>query len=232
MAQFKSGKPLDLIGDLMKQPFAAPMVPVLSIKRPMRTSFNEAMNDFLNTPGYNSADASAAGGHDAYMRSLRAAKVAKHSTEEDTMKEKKEVAALVSDLEKEAVQGYEEAFREKLVNFELPEPLKLTVRNGSDFNVKPFIGGEEFTPVRGYVGKRGKTIIVFKPVGVADFEEMEMTEADAKATFPGFNRYLNDALGEVMDKIQEAREEVKAQERAEEIRSKAETYAEQGFGSW
>ncbi|WKZ86265.1 hypothetical protein N5B55_04765 [Ralstonia pickettii] len=215
----------------MNSPVIKPMVTFPSARRAGKSTFAEAMKDFLNTPGYNSAEASAAGGHDAYMRIKRGG--ARHTTQEEHMSDHKQGGPeLVTALEKDAVSRYEEAFAESPRAFELPEPMKLTVRNGSEYKIKPFIGGEEFTPVRGYIGKRGKALIVFKPVGVADFEEMEMAESDAKATFGGFNRYLTDTLGEVFERIEAAREEAKAQERAEEIKSKAETYAEQGFGSW
>lgn len=204
-------------------------------QRAGKSTFAQAMRDFLATPGYSSVEASAAGGHDAYMQSKfgKAPPASPFTiTTEVNMPEDKDTGAKVDALVKEAVEQYAEAFQDHLTTFELSEPMKLTVRNGSDYKVKPFIGGEEFTPVRGYIGKKGKTLIVFKPVGTADFEEMEMEETVAKATFSGFGNYLKDSLGELLEKIDEAKAQAKAVEREADIRTKSEIYADQGFGSW
>jgi hypothetical protein len=195
----------------------------------------------LTIPGFNSDDAASfPGGPDAYREELHRRNGTKPrpqyklnqkpiDEEVDNMEatpvtpEEEELAKLVGQ--------YESAFSETPGSFMLTAPGKHTTKNGKEFKIRPFIGGEEFTPVRAYVGKKKGTIIVFKPTYPCDFEFLEIPEKQCKSAFgAAFPIYMHEVLKDVMA----AKEEIAAQARkAEEIeRNAAAAESYQEFGSW
>lgn len=80
--------------------------------------------------------------------------------------------------------------------FALTGPVSLTILRApsethkSGYGKKAHIGGEEFTGVKAYLGKRGQIICCFKPVGVEDYVNMEMPLGDCFAQLTAFQRHF------------------------------------------
>lgn len=118
----------------------------------------------------------------------------------------------------------------------LNEPLNLTVKKagkpGDGYSKKAHTGGEEFQPVRCYVGKRGALVYVFKPLAVAEYLEMEMLEAQAKKSLSGFELWLKGVLDPELERARrEAQQAASVRAEREKLATHAEKYGEE-FASW
>lgn len=117
--------------------------------------------------------------------------------------------------------------------FMLSEPRQLTVKKKNDTYAKrPHIGGESFSTVSAYPGKRGALIFTFAPKEVADYALVEMSEKEATDLFPDFKNYIKSAeggLGAAMDEVKKA---TAAEAEAAKNADKFEKYADLGFGSF
>jgi hypothetical protein len=73
-------------------------------------------------------------------------------------------------------------------SFSLRTPTSLTVVKSDDsFSKVPGIGGEDFKPVRAYIGKKGAIICVFEPATVTErYTAMEMPYSDCLNNLQGF----------------------------------------------
>lgn len=188
-----------------------------------RQQFAAELAHLLKTPGYTS-DKSA---------------LKERGLEEFKMAGKKQDVIAVEEadaLNKELAQGLEvinEAIARTGETFMLSSPETLTVsRSSGVYSKKAHIGSEDFKPVRAYLGKRGKIIYVFKPVMVADYEEMEMDEVQAREKLMGFADWSREYLKEVQDKIAESRATAAVERDRAAMAKKAEDYAHLGFGDW
>jgi hypothetical protein len=186
-------------------------------------------------PGFSSREAdSFPGGPDAYREELhyrngtkpRPRPKAKLDEEVDMAEatgEQTELAKLV--------EQYADAFKEAPSGFLVSAPQKLTTKTNDQFSIKPFIGGEEFEPVRAYVGKKHGTIIVFKPRDPCDFHFLEVPEKQCREVFgAGFPVYMRTILADVMEAKEELAAQAKRQDELEANAEKMTQYAE--FGSW
>lgn len=120
------------------------------------------------------------------------------------------------------------------IAFMLTEPATLTTSRGN--HVAPtysrvgHIGGESFTPVRAYWGKKGEMIYVFRPMEMANYVEMELPESRLKL-LSGFTDYLKNIGGDLFKEMQEMKlKSSEANERARLLENKQ--YAAMGYGSW
>lgn len=122
------------------------------------------------------------------------------------------------------------------VSLMLMEPLSLTVKRANKpnngYSKKAHTGGEEFSPVRCYPGKRGSLIYVFKPLAVADYIEMEMPESMAKTALSGFETWIKGVIDPDLDRARkEAQQASSVKAEREKLAARAEQYGD-GFGSW
>lgn len=126
---------------------------------------------------------------------------------------------------------YADAFSETPQTFALTAPGKHTTLTGKEYKIKPFIGSEDFEPVRAYIGKKKGTIIVFKPKYPCDFEFLEVPEKQCKTAFgSAFPMYMHEVLKDVMDAKDELTAQAKKLIEVERNAAAAESYSE--FGSW
>ncbi|MCL2874703.1 MAG: hypothetical protein FWF12_00110 [Betaproteobacteria bacterium] len=120
--------------------------------------------------------------------------------------------------------------------FMLTESIVLTVKkaNKPDYSKKEHTGGEEFMALRCYASKRGGLIYVFRPLQVADYAEMEMTESAAKKSLSGFEAWLKTIVDSSLDReCRDAQNEASIEaERDKLMATRAEEYAHLGFGTW
>lgn len=75
------------------------------------------------------------------------------------------------------------------VIFSLSGPQQLSVKRKGGYYSESHIGGEDFVLSDVYIGKRRALIYVFKPVGAASYEQMEMNETVAKRALIGFGTW-------------------------------------------
>ena len=122
------------------------------------------------------------------------------------------------------------------VSLMLTEPLTLTVKKankpGDGYSKKAHTGGEEFQPVRCYAGKRGALIYVFKPLAVAEYVEMEMSESQAKKSLSGFELWLKGIIDPELDRTRKEAQQASAlKAEREKLATHADKYGEE-FASW
>jgi hypothetical protein len=118
--------------------------------------------------------------------------------------------------------------------FMLAEPLALTVKKkDGSYSKRPHVGGEEFKVVRCYVGKRAGLIYVFKPVDVADYVEMEMSESQAKTSLNDFAAFIGKVGGSEFDRLKrDVMQKASLDAEREKMADRHDVYADLGFGSW
>jgi hypothetical protein len=219
--------------------------PTRTLSMPRRAG-KSVMADMMIT-GYNSMEASThSGGHEGYVDELlvKQGKPPKYGTVfvtqkggatstddviEDHMADTTEIDPTLAEI----VAQYGDAFSGEPKNFSLTAPAKLITKKGTEYRHTPFIGGEEFTPISAYVGKKGQVLILLKPVDPSDFELLEVPEKQCPNVFgAAFKTYMREVLADALDK----KEELAAQsaQLAERTRNadKFETYGDLGFGSW
>lgn len=204
---------------------------------PGKSSLGKAFSEFLNTPGYNSEEASRHGGHDAYMKHLRAVGIASPIKREPTITGMEADIIMIDDMENLSLDSVADQITEYFASstqtrLMLNEPHQLTVKKANgQYSKKAHIGGEEFIPLRAYLGKRGQIIYVFRPADAADYAELEVTEKEANELLDGFVAFMKKApdLREAMTSAKKIAAD--AAER-EKLAGKAEQYADLGFGSW
>lgn len=122
------------------------------------------------------------------------------------------------------------------VSLMLTEPLTLTVKKankpGDGYSKKAHTGGEEFSPVRCYAGKRGALLYVFKPLAVAEYLEMEMPEAQAKTALSGFETWLKTIIDFELDRSRKEAQQASAlKAEREKLADRTEKYGTE-FASW
>lgn len=118
--------------------------------------------------------------------------------------------------------------------FALTGPTSLTILRApsethkSGYGKKAHIGGEEFTGLKAYLGKRGHIICCFKPVGVEDYVNMEMPLGDCFAQLTGFQRhFVEQGFSAQYQAIRDAKN---AEKQAADLEQFSEKYAD--FGSF
>jgi hypothetical protein len=220
-----------------------PIDPVTVSPRPLgRTVSTKRAGQILvsdmRIPGFNSEEASKfPGGPDAYREELHyrnGTKPRPRPPAQPPLDEEVDMAEATGEQTELAklVAQYAAAFKETPKTFMVGAPQKLTTAiEGQGYKIKAFIGGEEFEPVRAYVGKKHGTIIVFKPKDPSEFETIEVPEKSCRTVFGAqFPIYMKEVLADVL----EAKEELTAQaKRAAEIEANAEAMESyQEFGSW
>lgn len=213
---------------------------VTSARRTGKSSLGKAFSEFLNTPGYSSEEAGKMGGHDAYMKHMRSIGMIKPLLKEVkprlTGKEADlfimdEITQIASPLG-EVADKITQFFIASPTKLMLNQPSGLTVKRANgQFSKKPHIGGEEFVPIRAYVGKRGLMIYAMRPADAADYIEAEFTEKQANELFDGFAGYMRSAP-DLRDALDDAKKTAADAAEREKLAGKAEQYAELGFGSW
>lgn len=119
-------------------------------------------------------------------------------------------------------------------NHGVPTYSRLTTSRGNHevptYSRVSHIGGESFTPVRAYWGKKGEMIYVFRPMEMANYVEMELPESRLKL-LSGFTDYLKNIGGDLFKEMQEMKlKSSEANERARLLENKQ--YAAMGYGSW
>jgi hypothetical protein len=181
-----------------------------------RQRFADELTHLLNTPGY-TTDKSA---------------LKERGLEEFKMEDKAKTEPL-EELLKEELEAINDALASTGETFMLGSPETLTVKrpNGA-FSKKAHIGSEDFKPVRAYLGKRGKIIFVFKPVMVADYDEMEMDENQAKEKLIGFKEWFKDKAGDLQGSIADKRAHQALEQDKAAMAKRADEYAHLGFGEW
>jgi hypothetical protein len=199
--------------------------------------------EFLKTPGYNTDDVERFGGHDEYMKHLL-----------KTRKEEKEIADMSSIIKQNNIYigdlddlSTEEAlvalvtnitahFRNKPQTFMLNAPAQLTCKKSNGgFTKKAHIGGEEFSPVSAYVGKRQNIIFILKPDFPAEYEHIELGDREAINMLTNFNPYLNEAMtngGRFDASLKKIKKMESNNKESKSLEGKSEQYADIGFGTW
>lgn len=136
------------------------------------------------------------------------------------------------ELERNAT-NISDLFSANTYDFILKAPEKLTVLKGGAYSKKPYIGEEEFTGVRAYVGKSGKVIVVFQDKDDSA-TQVEIPLNEMLTKLHGVSIFSND-LAELRDnRIMEsaradgAKIESLAHEQAERVRQ----LNNPAFGSW
>lgn len=90
------------------------------------------------------------------------------------------------------------------------------------------IGGEEFVPVRAYVGKKGHLIIHYRPVQTEPYAWMEMSLSDSLTDLTGFQaHFVRSGLGEKWNEINKVDVE---QKRLAEVEKYKDSYED--FGTY
>ena len=151
----------------------------------------------------------------------------------------KKVATDTPQSEKTALESLAEIvdahFKASHATFMLSAPCNVTVlKKDETYSKRPMLGGEQFSPVKCYPGKRKSLIFVFKPEQASDFSFIEMPERDAKMYLgKSFSSYLDRAGdGRGKDMFEEAKKSESAAAEAKKNEEKFETYSGIGFGSW
>ena len=124
------------------------------------------------------------------------------------------------------------AFEKSTETFMLNVPAALTVKKPSGaFSKVAHIGSEDFKPVRAYLGVKKNLILVFTPVMVSDYVEMEMPESTARVQLTGFKEWLDENLGYQMT-LEKIRVNMANVAEKASLKDKYEQYKDIGFGSW
>jgi hypothetical protein len=123
-------------------------------------------------------------------------------------------------------------FKASKETFMLTAPMVLTVKRPKGYSKSNHIGSEDFKPLRAYMGKKGKIIIVFRPVMTADYEEMEMEEAQAKQHLMGFEEFFKEAMWGVREQLSDFHKRAALEQEKAALTDRFETYKDLGFGSW
>jgi hypothetical protein len=169
-----------------------------------------------------------------------------YTTDQSVLNERKLKGFTVEDKQKFDVEQTEEELELELMadevtaimsttseTFMLSAPMTLTVKKPNNaYSKAAHVGSEDFGPVRCYLGKRGKLIFVFKPIMVSDYLEMEMDEAQAKASLVGFKDFLKEHVGDLDYKASQIRARLAAKKEQDKLADRHETYKDIGFGSW
>jgi hypothetical protein len=112
-------------------------------------------------------------------------------------------------------------------------PESLTVETATAYAKMPHIGGESFTPVSAYLGKRGKIIVKFKPEFAAEFTHMEMSVDDACKKLNGFSLIAESCVeGGLSHRLKTIMTTASSEREREAVKDKFAEYADIGFGSW
>lgn len=91
------------------------------------------------------------------------------------------------------------------------------------------VGGEDFKPVRAYVGKRDGVIIVFEPVMASDYTEMEMPLEIGKQKLSGLEGEVR-RIGFEAKLVELAKERI-AKREALAAQERSTNYGDQ-YGGW
>ena len=132
----------------------------------------------------------------------------------------------------EVLKAVNKKFKASKETFMLTAPMVLTVKRPKGYSKANHIGSEDFKPLRAYMGKKGKIIIVFRPVMTADYEEMEMEEAQAKQHLMGFDEYFKEAMWDVREELDAFHKKSADEQEKAALSDRFETYKDLGFGSW
>jgi hypothetical protein len=98
-----------------------------------------------------------------------------------------DLEAALADLAADLTSHYMSFNPEDLNSCTLLGPEQLTVEvEGRGYRKMAHMGGEDFTPLSAYVGKKRKIIVVFKPVHADAYSTMEMTADEAVTNLSGF----------------------------------------------
>lgn len=191
------------------------------------------------------------GGHEKYVEHLKAVN-AKEKAHDDSLdalrmsfgatREKYEKLDKEETMEETDIDAMQEEIAKTATSyfaanhetFMLGEPLQLTVlRRDGRYSKRSHIGGEDFKPIRAYIGKRGKLIYVFRPVMVSDYEHMEMEDSEACEKLTGFKDYIKHAAGSEFERLNnETKRAAADRAEREKLAGREEQYAHLGFGSF
>jgi len=119
----------------------------------------------------------------------------------------------------------------------LNAPAQLTTKSGGKYSKTPFIGGEKFTVVGVYLGKRDGIIVQAKG-GMGAGTVIEVPASTAESQFDGYEAMLTKFVGvygmeDDTEGMTAARSEAELLEQAAHQKALLETRMEDGrFGSW
>lgn len=162
---------------------------------------------------------------------LDEARKATQAPQETELDDATDLEAALADLAADLTAHYNSFDPEQLNSCTLLGPEQLTVEvTGRGYKKVAHMGGEDFIPNSAYVGKRGKIIVVFRPVGAASYQTMEMAADDAVSNLSAFEALSITEGGDYKTRMKAiSLKAVKLKER-EAVKDKAEDYPD--FGSF